>query len=117
MSLGGQEGKGALSLSIATAEAAGATLILANDPDADRLAVAEKQTDGSWKIFSGNEIGTLLAHWEWVNWRAANPAADPSQVSAVFTLVFGIMCTVCSFYAWTPTLLEVGGRGGGEWVQ
>ena len=40
----------------------GSKVILANDPDADRLAVAEK-TDGSWKIFNGNEIGALLAKW------------------------------------------------------
>ena len=35
---------------------------LANDPDSDRLAVAEKQqSDGTWKIFNGNEIGAMLA--------------------------------------------------------
>lgn len=37
-----EEGKSALNLAIATANEHGCTLILANDPDADRLAVAEK---------------------------------------------------------------------------
>lgn len=37
-----EEGKSALDLAIKTANAKGCTLILANDPDADRLAVAEK---------------------------------------------------------------------------
>ena len=37
-----EEGAGALELAFATAEAHGASLILANDPDADRLAVAER---------------------------------------------------------------------------
>lgn len=37
-----EEGKSALNLSIQTANREGCTLILANDPDADRLAVAEK---------------------------------------------------------------------------
>lgn len=37
-----EEGKSALNLSFKTADANGCTVILANDPDADRFAVAEK---------------------------------------------------------------------------
>ncbi|CAO3613777.1 unnamed protein product [Mucor hiemalis] len=55
-----EEGKGALNLSIQTAEKAGGTVILANDPDADRLAIAEKQSNGEWVIFTGNQIGSIL---------------------------------------------------------
>lgn len=40
----------------------GCKVILANDPDSDRLAIAES-IDGSWKIFNGNEIGALLGKW------------------------------------------------------
>jgi phosphomannomutase len=40
-------------------------VILANDPDADRLAVAELQPDGSWTVFTGNQIGSMLAEWTW----------------------------------------------------
>ena len=48
-----------------TAEENDSIYILANDPDADRLAVAEcMSSDRSWKIFNGNEIGTLLAWWQ-----------------------------------------------------
>lgn len=38
-------------------------IALATDPDADRLAICEKQTDGTWTIFHGNEIGDLLGYW------------------------------------------------------
>ena len=58
-----EEGKGALELSFKAAKDSGAPLVLANDPDADRLAAAELQEDGQWRMFSGNEIGMLLAHW------------------------------------------------------
>lgn len=40
------EEKSALDLSIETANMNNSTVILANDPDADRLAVAEKQSEG-----------------------------------------------------------------------
>ena len=58
-----EEGKSALNLSMKTAESNGSIYIMANDPDADRLAIAEL-VEGTWKIFNGNEIGTLLAWWQ-----------------------------------------------------
>ncbi|TKA71451.1 hypothetical protein B0A49_03804 [Cryomyces minteri] len=54
------EEKGALDLAIATAEANNIILILANDPDADRFAFAEK-VKGKWYQLTGNEIGALFA--------------------------------------------------------
>ncbi|XP_043190190.1 phosphoglucomutase-2-like [Amphibalanus amphitrite] len=60
-----EEGKSALNLAMATADAGGSTVILANDPDADRLAVAEKQPSGEWRVFNGNETGALLGWWCW----------------------------------------------------
>lgn len=44
-------------------------VIIANDPDADRLGAAEKQADG-WKIFSGNEIGAMLGHFQISKYKA-----------------------------------------------
>jgi phosphomannomutase len=45
------------------ADAVGAELILANDPDADRLAVSIRNRDGSWLALKGNQIGVLLADY------------------------------------------------------
>lgn len=60
-----EEGKGALKLAMAAAEASGSRLVLANDPDADRLAIAEMNpATRQWKIFTGNEIGSLIGAWE-----------------------------------------------------
>lgn len=64
-----EEGKGALALAIQTADRVGSRLILANDPDADRLAVAEKNEDGEWRVFNGNEIAFLLASWIWTHFK------------------------------------------------
>ena len=58
-----EEGASALDLSFKKADTNGAKYILANDPDADRLGVAQKLKNGSWKILSGNEIGALIGWW------------------------------------------------------
>jgi phosphomannomutase len=54
------EEPGALDLAMALARQESADLIIANDPDADRLAVA-LPTAGGWKMLSGNQVGLLLA--------------------------------------------------------
>ena len=53
------EEDGAMDLAIALAQSVGADLVLANDPDADRLAVAVPDADG-FQLLNGNEIGLLL---------------------------------------------------------
>uniref|UniRef100_A0A915ELV9 Phosphoglucomutase-2 n=1 Tax=Ditylenchus dipsaci TaxID=166011 RepID=A0A915ELV9_9BILA len=75
-----EEGLKVLKLCLETADSTGSSMILANDPDADRLQLAEKQANGDWRIFTGNEMGTILTWWIWKNWRAANPDADLSKV-------------------------------------
>ncbi|WP_439236616.1 phospho-sugar mutase [Lonepinella koalarum] len=54
------EEKGALDLAFKLAKAKNAEFILANDPDADRLAVAIPDAQGNWKALHGNVIGCLL---------------------------------------------------------
>uniref|UniRef100_A0A8C5QYS0 Phosphoglucomutase 2 n=1 Tax=Leptobrachium leishanense TaxID=445787 RepID=A0A8C5QYS0_9ANUR len=71
-----EEGKGVLKLSFSLADKEGARVILANDPDADRLAVAEKQESGEWKVFSGNELGALLGWWIFTCWKEKHPDAE-----------------------------------------
>ncbi|THZ83855.1 hypothetical protein D6C84_04641 [Aureobasidium pullulans] len=54
------EEKGALDLAKQVADRNGVKLILANDPDADRFAAAEK-VKGEWRQLTGNQMGVLLA--------------------------------------------------------
>ncbi|WP_282837146.1 phospho-sugar mutase [Microbacterium flavum] len=88
------EEPGAMDLSFATARAAGAEFVLANDPDADRLAVAipDDSADGGWRRLTGNETGLLLG------WRAAERAAaagaaasDPADGSARASLACSLV--------------------------
>jgi len=54
------EEPGALDLATATADRVGADLVIANDPDADRLGAAVRGPSG-WHVLRGDEIGWLLA--------------------------------------------------------
>ena len=54
------EEKGALDLAIKVAKERNAEFIIANDPDADRLAVALPDAQGNWKPLHGNVIGCFL---------------------------------------------------------
>ena len=54
------EEPGTLNLGIALAESIGAHLLIANDPDADRLAMALPDYKGTWHVLSGNQLGIVL---------------------------------------------------------
>jgi phosphomannomutase len=54
------EEPGALDLALALAQSIDADIVLANDPDADRCAVAVP-IDGQWRVLRGDEVGVLLA--------------------------------------------------------
>jgi len=56
------EEKGAMDRVLALAKEKNAPLVIANDPDADRLAVAARKEDGSYVQLTGNEVGTLFGH-------------------------------------------------------
>jgi phosphomannomutase len=55
------EEPGALDHAIATARRVDADIVLVNDPDADRLAIAVPDRDGGWRAFTGDELGILIA--------------------------------------------------------
>ena len=56
------EEPGALDLAVALARRIDAALVVANDPDADRLAICVRRAPGDYRQLSGNEVGVLLGH-------------------------------------------------------
>jgi phosphomannomutase len=54
------EEPGALDLAVALARERDADIVIANDPDADRCAVAVPTPDGGWRMLRGDEVGELL---------------------------------------------------------
>lgn len=73
------EEPGAMDLAFETARAVDAEFVIANDPDADRLAVAlpDETAPGGWRRLTGNEIGLLLG------WRAAARAVERGETGSL----------------------------------
>ncbi len=74
------EEPGTMDLAFSLARTIGAELVLANDPDADRLAVAVPVTTptaarGAYRQLTGNEVGALLGHYLLTERAASRPRA------------------------------------------
>ena len=72
------EEKGALDLALALAHRSKADLILANDPDADRLAAVVRTKTGAYHALSGNDVGVLLGHYQLERDALTGASADVS---------------------------------------
>jgi phosphomannomutase len=75
------EEPGALDLALADARRLDADLVIANDPDGDRLAVAVPGPDG-WRALTGDQVGALLGAAQ-LRWTAGSGAAGPGASSAM----------------------------------
>lgn len=53
----------ALRMALERAEATGAELVLATDPDSDRVGAAVRQASGGFRLLNGNELASLLVHY------------------------------------------------------
>ncbi|XP_030768391.1 glucose 1,6-bisphosphate synthase-like isoform X1 [Sitophilus oryzae] len=83
-----EEGKSSLDLSFKHAALNNSSVILANDPDADRFAVAEKNNKtGEWKIFTGNELGALFGYWTFQTYKKFKPNAPVNKVYMIASTV------------------------------
>ncbi len=74
------EEPGTLDAAMALADERGIDLVIANDPDADRFAVAVRTADGAWCRLTGDELGVLLCDHMIRQTDSAGPhQADPQQ--------------------------------------
>ena len=78
------EEDGALDLALALARSEGADILIANDPDADRLCVAVASGDGH-RPLTGNELGALLG--DWLLGEAARRGTLPNASVVITTVV------------------------------
>jgi phosphomannomutase len=86
------EEPGTLDLALARARRTAADLVIANDPDGDRLAVAVPDPDlpGGWRILTGDQVGALLGAFL-LGRMAADPDTRLDQQLFVSTIVSGTL--------------------------
>ncbi len=79
----------ALSRAMALAEQTGADVVLATDPDADRMGCAVRNAAGKMELLTGNQIGALLAEYRLMKYKELGwiPAAGSPRVCIVKTFV------------------------------
>ena len=84
------EEPGALDLATALARRSGADLVIANDPDGDRLAVAipDASAPGGYRQLTGDQVGALLGAFL-LSRLAADPGTDMARQLVVSTVVSG----------------------------
>ena len=75
----------------------GAELLLATDPDSDRVSIAARRSDGTYHLYTGNEIGAMLTEYI-LSCRTANGdlPKDPVVVKTIVTTK--IIEAICKKY-------------------
>ncbi len=66
------EEKSALALAVAQAKSIDADLVMATDPDADRVGIAVKDNKNEWILLNGNQTGSLLIYYMLNAWKEAD---------------------------------------------
>jgi phosphomannomutase len=101
------EEPGTLDLALAQAERDRADLVLANDPDGDRLAVAvpDPAAPGGWRVLSGDQVGALIGSYLLERTAAGPEAGQRLVVTTVVssTLLGKIAAAAGARYAETLT--------------
>jgi phosphomannomutase len=102
------EEPGALDLALALARRSGADLVIANDPDGDRLAVAvpDPGAPGGWRTLTGDQVGALLGAYLLDRFRAPQDGPDDRLVVSTIvssTLLSRIAAAAGAPYAQTLT--------------
>ena len=79
----------ALSLAVALAEQGGHDLVMATDPDSDRMGAAVRNRAGKLELLTGNQVGALLADYRIAKYKELGwiPAAGTQSAAIIKTFV------------------------------
>lgn len=75
----------AMQLGMDQASRSGSDILIATDPDADRIGAAVRRSDGSYQLLNGNQIASLLIHY--ILQEKKNTGSLPRDARVVTTIV------------------------------
>ena len=103
----------ALELALKLCDEVKPDLLLATDPDSDRVAIAAPKADGSYRLFTGNETGAMLTEYILSCRKAQNNLPeDPVLVKTIVTTK--LIDAICKKYGFAPTDVLTGFKYIGE---
>ena len=89
--------KEALAKGLELCEQTGADLLLATDPDSDRVSIAARRADGTYRLYTGNELGAMLCEYILSSRKALGTLpAEPVVVKTIVTTK--IIKAICDKY-------------------
>ena len=94
------EEKSAMELAMKLADKVNAGLVLATDPDADRMGIAVRDTEGKLQLFTGNMTASLLVYYILSEWSEKESLTDKFVVKTIVTTEmisdiakdYGVLC-------------------------
>jgi phosphoglucomutase len=123
------EESAALEMAIRQAEQSGADLVMATDPDADRVGIAVRDLKGSFILLNGNQTAALLTYYLLFKWQENNKLTGKeyivktivtSEILKDMAYKFGVECyDVLTGFKWIAEIIRLNeGKkvyiGGGE---
>ncbi len=91
------EEKAAMALAMARAEEVGAELVMASDPDADRVGAAVRDASGALVQLNGNQTASILTAYLLDRWKAAGALNDTTYcIKTIVTT--NLIADICRHY-------------------
>ena len=91
------EERPAMAMAMARAEAVGADLVMASDPDADRVGAAVRDASGALVQLNGNQTASILTAYLLDRWKAAGALNDTTYcIKTIVTT--GLIADICRHY-------------------
>lgn len=84
-----------MKLAIAKADEVGADIVIATDPDADRMGIAVRDNDGKIVQFNGNQTGSMLTYYILTRW-AELGKLDPSKYVVKTIVTTELITEICA---------------------